>query len=424
MRNEAIAPVRRHVAADLDHHLVTVAQRERARIAAHAHAIPKEGDSAVEAQQSPPPERLAPDREQRRRASRRGRAATTPVGSRVHDVQHGSAGCACRCAPGRSRRSRSRRARGACAARRPSPARTARASPGAGGTAGPGRWASVPARCWRLSRSSACSRAAAAAASSAPTITVGAARTYTLSGFTPAAPVKVGVPTRGLVHDPPAGRQAAHAVQARPRAAHGRPPHHRAPRSRDDRPPAPAGRPERPHQRHDHVHRAGPVPRRHRRLSADERPGAELPALLVAPRRGDVPAAAAAAAPGERDGRRLPVHAARHAAPAGGAAGLPRLHGDDAERRARAVHARGTARSRTRSSSAAAASTTSIRTCARRARAGARASSVRPRSPARPRRRGTSRSACSCPIAGTWRLFLQCKLDGAVLTAPFTLQVR
>lgn len=32
--------------------------------------------------------------------------------------------------------------------------------------------------------------------SASPTITVGAARTYTLSGFTPAAPVKPGVPTR------------------------------------------------------------------------------------------------------------------------------------------------------------------------------------------------------------------------------------
>ena len=28
------------------------------------------------------------------------------------------------------------------------------------------------------------------------------------------------------------------------------------------------------------------------------------------------------------------------------------------------------------------------------------------------------------PAPGTWRLFLQCKLDGKILTAPFTLQVR
>jgi len=28
------------------------------------------------------------------------------------------------------------------------------------------------------------------------------------------------------------------------------------------------------------------------------------------------------------------------------------------------------------------------------------------------------------PVAGTWRLFLQCRVDGHVVTAPFTLQVR
>lgn len=28
------------------------------------------------------------------------------------------------------------------------------------------------------------------------------------------------------------------------------------------------------------------------------------------------------------------------------------------------------------------------------------------------------------PVSGTWRLFLQCKVDGRVLTAPFTLKVR
>ena len=28
------------------------------------------------------------------------------------------------------------------------------------------------------------------------------------------------------------------------------------------------------------------------------------------------------------------------------------------------------------------------------------------------------------PVAGTWRLFLQCRVDGRVLTAPFTLRVR
>jgi hypothetical protein len=28
------------------------------------------------------------------------------------------------------------------------------------------------------------------------------------------------------------------------------------------------------------------------------------------------------------------------------------------------------------------------------------------------------------PVPGTWRLFLQCRTDGRVLTAPFTLRVR
>jgi hypothetical protein len=27
------------------------------------------------------------------------------------------------------------------------------------------------------------------------------------------------------------------------------------------------------------------------------------------------------------------------------------------------------------------------------------------------------------PVPGTWRLFLQCRADGRVLTAPFTLRV-
>jgi hypothetical protein len=27
------------------------------------------------------------------------------------------------------------------------------------------------------------------------------------------------------------------------------------------------------------------------------------------------------------------------------------------------------------------------------------------------------------PVAGTWRLFLQCRVNGHVLTAPFTLDV-
>ena len=39
-------------------------------------------------------------------------------------------------------------------------------------------------------------------------------------------------------------------------------------------------------------------------------------------------------------------------------------------------------------------------------------------------RPGVLRVGVLLPIGGTWRLFLQCKVDGRVLTAPFTLSVR
>jgi hypothetical protein len=39
-------------------------------------------------------------------------------------------------------------------------------------------------------------------------------------------------------------------------------------------------------------------------------------------------------------------------------------------------------------------------------------------------RPGRLRVGVLLPIAGTWRLFVQCKVDGRVLTAPFTLTVR
>ena len=31
--------------------------------------------------------------------------------------------------------------------------------------------------------------------------------------------------------------------------------------------------------------------------------------------------------------------------------------------------------------------------------------------------------ACCCPAAGTWRLFLQARIDGRVVTVPYTLKV-
>ena len=39
-------------------------------------------------------------------------------------------------------------------------------------------------------------------------------------------------------------------------------------------------------------------------------------------------------------------------------------------------------------------------------------------------RPGHLRVGVLLPVGGTWRLFLQCKADGRVLTAPFTLSVR
>jgi hypothetical protein len=39
-------------------------------------------------------------------------------------------------------------------------------------------------------------------------------------------------------------------------------------------------------------------------------------------------------------------------------------------------------------------------------------------------RPGVLRIGVLLPVAGTWRLFVQCKVDGHVLTAPFTLTVR
>jgi hypothetical protein len=39
-------------------------------------------------------------------------------------------------------------------------------------------------------------------------------------------------------------------------------------------------------------------------------------------------------------------------------------------------------------------------------------------------RPGELRVGVLLPVAGTWRLFVQCKVDGRVLTAPFTLNVR
>ena len=63
--------MRRDEPTDLEHDLVAVAQRDRSGITPQAHPIPKEGDDTVKAQEPGPTERHAPDREQ---VAERGRA--------------------------------------------------------------------------------------------------------------------------------------------------------------------------------------------------------------------------------------------------------------------------------------------------------------------------------------------------------------
>ena len=210
-----------------------------------------------------------------------------------------------------------------------------------------------------------------------PTIAVQAARTFRLAHFTPAGPVQAGKPTTvSFTILQPNGR-ALTAVQARRRPAQRHPPDHRPPRPRHDHPSAPARRAGRAHQPDRHVPGARPLPRRDRRVPADDGPAAELPALLHDHGRGRLHAPAAAALPGERDRRRLPLDAARHAASEGDRAGAARFHGHRPGRQARRVHAV-VRRARARDLlPTAARSTTSTRTCALGAPPAARACSGR-----------------------------------------------
>ncbi|MDX6466407.1 MAG: hypothetical protein QOI27_1447 [Gaiellaceae bacterium] len=61
---EAIAPVRRDVAANLEHELVAVAERDETRIAANEDAVPVQADLPAEPGQPLRRQRLAPDGEQ------------------------------------------------------------------------------------------------------------------------------------------------------------------------------------------------------------------------------------------------------------------------------------------------------------------------------------------------------------------------
>ena len=226
------------------------------------------------------------------------------------------------------------------------------------------------------------------------------------------APAVAGKPTTRLVRDPPAERQAAHELPPRSRPAHRRAPDLRPARSGDDRARASAGRGGRDDQRRRSRSREpGPYrvvvdaypnttgPQRNFQLFGSLRvAGAYHPAALP-------PFAPSVVA----DGYRFTI------------AGRPSLHAIQAgfltftsptRRGSRRASRRGSARSRTRSSSGAGRSTTSTRTSARPAQPAARARSGRPRSPAARRPPASSTSACSFPCPATWRLFLQCRVDG------------
>ena len=207
-----------------------------------------------------------------------------------------------------------------------------------------------------------------------------------------------------------------------PRPAHRRPPDHRQGRPLDDHPPPSADRRRRADPPDRRPPDAGPLPGRGRRLPGEHADGPdELPALREDHGHRRVPPAAAAA---------LAAAASRSTATASRCTrtrrctrSSPRSSRSPSATRtgSRPSSRRGTGRSRTRSSSARARSTTSTRTSARRAPSAARACSARRRSRAARRRPGKLTVGVLVPVAGTWRLFLQCKVDGHILTAPFTL---
>jgi hypothetical protein len=85
---KAIALVRRDVAADLEHELVAVAEHEGARIAPDADAVSVQTDISVESGQPLRRQRLAPDGEQ---AAERGRAVEDDDAGRVGRPEAGAA---------------------------------------------------------------------------------------------------------------------------------------------------------------------------------------------------------------------------------------------------------------------------------------------------------------------------------------------
>jgi hypothetical protein len=208
MRREAIAAMRRHVAADLEHELVAVAQDDRPRVTAQAHTVPEEGDAAVKAHQSRRAERLPPHEEELSESSRpherddtrRVRRPQARATARTHDAPEAKARTA---EPDCGRDDHDALVREQLDV-------DARGVAQRAGDAGPvhgGR--RVVARPHSDRRGNRRKHALYASAllgvvallagcgggGSPPSITVPPARTYALSGFVPAHPVQAGKPT-------------------------------------------------------------------------------------------------------------------------------------------------------------------------------------------------------------------------------------
>ena len=252
--------------------------------------------------------------------------------------------------------------------------------------------------------------------------TIGAARTYALASFSPSAAGRGGQADARLVRDPSAGREAADAVQARARAAHRRAPDHRAARPRDDHPPASADRGGRDDQRDAHVPGARAVPGRRRRLPEHDGPQPNFQlfgSLRVAGRYVPQPLARVHAARSSIDGYRVTLQ--RHdrrctrsrrrsltitvTDPSGKPAEFTPWFGALAH----AIFFREGSLDyfHTHVCAPGAAGCTSVLGAAK-----VTGSSSTP---------GKLTVGVLVPVPGTWRLFLQCQVDGHVLTAPFTL---
>ena len=343
-------------------------------IAAHAQAISKQGDSSVKAQQSSPPERHAPDREEVAEAS--GAVEVNDARRRVRPLMRMTR---------RTTDADTRRDDDGEPVREQLEVHALRRDTGDGARSVHRRARLIPrARADRrryqhlleaIALVGLLAGCGGGGGSGAPTIAVGAAHTYALSGFEPAGPVAAGKPTRVsfTILQPdgkpltqfkrgPGPHTGVHLIIVRRDLS--TIVHEHPPVGANGRISATITFPEPgPYRVVIDVYpkTAGPVPN-FQEFAAIRVAGAYTPKPLP-------PLETSQTVDG------YTIHAARDAAAARDPAGVPRLHGDGAEREAGAVPRRGSARSRTRSSSAAGRSTTSTRTCARPARADARACS-------------------------------------------------